>query len=245
MTLRRLLTVALVAVALAMPAAAHAKKVAASAKASVKKPAKKAKLVCKGKGAKRKCKRVRGPSITSRKVADADLRTAPLPRPSGRIVIEVPALRQSLDVNIYNDDGSYNQAALAALDNLWVCKKTREVRAVDPRLYEVLSTIYDHYGKPVALMSGFRFQRNEGSRHFHASAMDIRIAGVSYKELYKFAETLDTGGMGIGEYPNLDFVHIDFRAPGERSTRWTDRGGVNNRDPGKLPSRAWKRKPNS
>lgn len=234
------------------PPAAQAKAPAGKKQAKpgkkVKKPKKK--LVCTGKGKKRRCREVvvahRG-YIHYQPVPREALRTAPMPRPSGRIVITVPGLGRDIDVNIYNPDGSYNQAALAQLDELWRCRRTREVRAVDPRLYEVLSTIYDHYGRRVLLVSGFRFQRNEGSRHFHASAMDIRVEGVPYRDLYEFAQTLDPGGMGIGQYPRMDFVHIDFRGPGEPSMRWTDTGTTNPSDPGKQPSRSWKRsaRPNS
>ncbi len=55
--------------------------------------------------------------------------------------------------------------------------------------------------------------------------MDIRIPGVSISEMYKFAESLDAGGMGIGIYPTSQFIHVDFRAPGEPSYRWTDYSG--------------------
>ncbi len=204
------------------------------------------KLVCKGSGKARKCRRMKRSVITYAGVPAADLRAAPAVRPSGNVHIFVPSLDRELLVNIYNDDGSYNQESLAQLDALWMCRRTKETRAVDPRLYEVLSTIYDHYGKRVDLMSGFRFQQNEGSRHFHASAMDLRVEGVSYKDLFEYVQTLDPGGMGIGRYPNMSFVHIDFRAPGERSIRWTDTSrGADGSDPGKRPSRSWVRKPNS
>jgi uncharacterized protein YcbK (DUF882 family) len=153
-------------------------------------------------------------------------------------------LHESVDVNIYNEDGSYNEEALAKLDTVFRCRKTGEERAVDPRLFEVLSILYDEYGQTIDLNSGFRYQRNEGSRHFHASAMDVTIEGVSYRELYKFAESLDRGGMGIGQYPRAGFVHIDYRAPGEPSYRWTDTSRSGGGDPGKLPSKMWK-KPNS
>ena len=31
--------------------------------------------------------------------------------------------------------------------------------------------------------------------------------------------------MGIGLYPTSEFIHVDFRAPGEPSYRWTDYSG--------------------
>jgi uncharacterized protein YcbK (DUF882 family) len=159
------------------------------------------------------------------------------------------AFDETADVNIFNDDGSYNQSALASLDHIFRCRSTGEERALDPRLYEVLSLIYDHFGShPIMVNSGFRYQRNEGSRHFHGSAMDITLDNVSYSDLYQYATTLDPGGMGIGQYPRGGFVHIDFRAPGEPSYRWTDtHGGDGPADPGKAPDKMWQRskKPNS
>jgi len=194
-----------------------------------------------------KHRRGRRGRFMGRSVSAAELRQAPLPRPSGRIVLRAPALHEEVDVNIYREDGSLDQAVLAKLDHLFRCRKTGEERAVDPRLYTILSLIYDHFGKTIELNSGFRYQRNEGSRHFHGSAMDVQIPGVRYTALYAFATTLDLGGMGIGKYPRSGFVHIDFRAPGEPSYRWTDTHGSGGRDPGKAPSKMWKRssRPNS
>ena len=175
-------------------------------------------------------------------VREESLRTEPLARPSGWVHVSHPGLHEEVKVNIYKADGSLDEAALAKLDSVFRCRRTKEVRAVDPRLYEILSMIYDHFGaQPIQLASGFRYQRNEGSRHFHASAMDVSIKGVSYREMYSFAETLDRGGMGVGQYPRDGFVHIDFRAPGEPSYRWTDTGSKKGAS-GRLPSRMFKKR---
>ncbi len=178
-------------------------------------------------------------------VQKESLRQQPLPKPSGDIWVWSPNHREELKVNIYEHGGSFSQESLAKLDNIFRCKRTGETRAVDPRLYEILSIIQDHFGgKRVELTSGFRFQKNEGSRHFHASAMDVRVEGVSMRELYDFADSLDRGGMGIGKYPKSQFVHIDFRAPGEPSYRWTDNSKAGRGANGRQPSKHW-RKPNS
>ena len=156
-----------------------------------------------------------------------ELRAEPLTRPSGDLWIYAENFREELKVNIYSDpaQGAFDDDALAQLDNLFRCKRTGEKRAVDPRLYQTLSVIQDHFGKRLELVSGFRFQENESSRHYHASAADFRIEGVSDREIYEFAESLDAGGMGIGIYPTSGFIHIDYRAPGEPSFRWTDWSG--------------------
>lgn len=172
------------------------------------------------------------------------LRGEPLEQPSGDVWVYAVNFREEIKVNIYDEDGNFDDAALAELDAGFRCKRTGEIRAVDPRLYEVLSHVHDQYdGQRIELHSGFRFQQNEGSRHYHAAAMDIRIPGVPMRELYQFAESLDRGGMGIGMYPRSGFIHVDFRAPGDPSYRWTDRSRPGSNQRGKRPNRTWKKPP--
>ena len=206
---------------------------------------------CRGAGANRKCQRV--PVFSGHNTPPAALRRDPLPRPSGDVWLRAINLSAEVRVNIYKSDGTFDDESLAMLDELFRCTATGEVRAVNAKLYEHLSRINDHYaGKPVELVSGFRFAERDSSRHFHASAMDVRVPGVSAQELRKFAETLDQGkdgpdgGMGIGIYPASGFVHIDFRAPGEPSFRWTDWSGPKKAPAKKAPGRTQPaRKPTS
>jgi len=175
-----------------------------------------------------------------------ELRTEAVSKPSGDVWLYSANFREEVKVNIYDSSGGFDDEALAQLDHIFRCKRTGEQRAVDPRLYETVSVIQDHFGKRIELVSGFRFQENETSRHFHASAADMRIEGVSIRELYDYAETLDTGGMGIGIYPRSGFVHVDWRAPGEPSYRWTDRSPPERDSGGKRPSHRWRgKKPTS
>lgn len=185
------------------------------------------------KGTVRQCSTVRGKK-KCRRVAvfqghgasRSSLRTEPLARPSGDIWLRAENLAEEVKVNIYRPDGAFDDASLAKLDDLFRCRQTGEVRAVRPELYEHLSRISDHFGgKRVDLVSGFRYAERSSSRHFHASAMDIRIKGVSIRDMYRYAESLDAGAMGIGLYPTSGFIHVDFRAPGEPSYRWTDWSG--------------------
>jgi uncharacterized protein YcbK (DUF882 family) len=162
--------------------------------------------------------------------AKSSLRKDALPRPSGDIWLRAENLNEEFKGNIYKADGSFDDAALAKLDDMFRCVATGEVRAVRAELYEQMSRIYDHFGKQIQLVSGFRFGNGErdSSRHWHASAMDIRVKDVSTRTAYEFAQTLDVGGdhaMGIGIYPTGEFIHVDFRSPGEPSFRWTDYSG--------------------
>jgi uncharacterized protein YcbK (DUF882 family) len=184
---------------------------------------------CSSRGGKKACKRVA--VFQGHNAAPSTLRAEPLDQPSGNVWLRAESLGEEFQGSIYKDDGSLDDEALAKLDNLWRDTRTGEVRAVRAELYEHLSRICDRYpSKRIDLVSGFRFHERDSSRHFHAAAMDIRIKDVSIRELYDFAATLDIGkeeegALGIGIYPNSQFIHIDFRAPGEPSYRWTDWSG--------------------
>jgi len=172
---------------------------------------------------KKVCKKV--PMFSGHNADRRTLRTEPLEKPSGDIEL-TNFNDEVLSVNIYRADGSFDEDALAKLDDMFRCKRSNEVRAVDPRLYEMMSRVYDHFGrKRITLVSGFRFTERDSSRHHHASAMDIKISGVTINEMYAYAESLDMGGMGVGLYPTSQFIHFDYRAPGEPSYRWTDYSG--------------------
>jgi uncharacterized protein YcbK (DUF882 family) len=227
-TLRRRLSLAVLflvalAVSVVAPSSAEAGRKRSSDKGTTKVCS--TKKGAKGKKAKR-CRREK--TFSGHGVAKDKLRVEPLERPSGAIELYAENLAEGVTVNLYKEDGTFDDASLAALDELFRCKRTDETRAVRPELYEMLSRIYDHFGqKRVSLVSGFRFAERDSSRHFHASAMDIRIEGVSAREIYEYAESLDAGGLGIGIYPHSGFVHVDFRAPGEPSYRWRDLSGPN------------------
>ena len=176
-------------------------------------------------------------------VPENQLRSNPLPRPSGNLAmvnINNPT-EDPVKVNIYNPDGSYSLDALDQLNHILRCRRTDVEKPMDPQLLTMLSHVYDHFGgKPLQIVSGFRNQRKESSNHFKGRATDIRIAGVSPKKIQAFAQTLDRGGMGIGIYPRSQFVHIDVRSP--PSFRWIDYSPPNSNAAEKRPPRGWKRK---
>jgi len=186
-------------------------------------------------------KRVRHPVFSGYQVPEQRLRSTPLTRPSGHIVITSvndPGMR--LDVNIYQADGSFNEDALDQLNHFWRCRRTNTEKAIDPHLFELLSHVYDRFQRPLELVSGFRNQKRTTSFHFIGSASDIRITGVHERELKEFVEGLDTGGMGIGIYPVGHFIHVDVRP--EPSFRWVDYAPPGSGD---TRPKARKRAPNS
>jgi uncharacterized protein YcbK (DUF882 family) len=173
-------------------------------------------------------------------VPESKLRMEPPAAPSGLLKVVSLATHEEADVQIFNPDGSYNVQSLHEVDHILRCKRTDAEKPIEPRLYIILSHVYDHFGKPLEIVSGFRNQRRQTSFHYKGSASDIRIPGVQPKKVRDFADSLDAGGMGVGLYPRAGFVHIDVRPL--PSYRWTDNARPNPNSPDKRPPRGWKRK---
>jgi uncharacterized protein YcbK (DUF882 family) len=183
----------------------------------------------------------RHPVVSGRVVPEEALRQTPLARPSGRLHLIFPGVKDEVEVNIYNEDGSYNLDALEEASHVLRCRRTETETPMDPQLLMLLSHVEDHFGgKPLEVVSGYRNQRKKTSNHYKGTATDIRIAGVPPKKIREFAETLDGGGLGIGLYPRSGFVHIDVRPP--PSYRWIDYSPPNSNAAEKRPPRGWKRK---
>ena len=174
-------------------------------------------------------------------VPDDRLRRRLPPPPSGNVYLHHAYRNESLKVNIYNRDGSYNVESLQALSHLLRCRRTDTEIAMEPRLFAILSHVYDHFGeRRIEVTSGYRNQRRTTSNHYRGSATDIQIPGVPPRQLRAFVETLDSGGMGVGIYPRSGFLHIDVRPP--PSYRWIDHSPVDRSDPNRRPPPLWKRK---
>jgi uncharacterized protein YcbK (DUF882 family) len=169
----------------------------------------------------KKAVRHREPIFTGWSVPASKFRTEPLPRPSGQLkMVSTTFHGETLDIHLYNADGSFNEAALDEAYHFWRCRRTGTEKPIDPRLFELLSLIYDRFQRPIELVSGFRNQDHMSSYHFHGTASDVRIPGVSDEELQSFVSTLDEGSMGLGRYPRAGFIHVDVRP---QSFRWIDR----------------------
>jgi len=174
-------------------------------------------------------------------VSEKELLAAPPAPPSGNLRIISLNYKDEADVNIYNEDGSFNLQALAELNHIFKCRRSGLEHDIDTRLVTILSHIYDHFGgKRLELLSGYRFQRRTTSNHFHGAAADIRIPGIDPRKIRSYAESLDAGGMGVGWYPRVGFVHVDVRQP--PSYRWIDYSRSNPDARDRQPPRGFKRK---
>jgi uncharacterized protein YcbK (DUF882 family) len=174
-------------------------------------------------------------------VPEKDLLPEPPARPSGKLHIYSLSYKDDAEVNIYNEDGSFNLQALAEVNHIFKCRRSGLEHEIDARLITILSQIYDHFGgRRIELLSGYRFQRRTTSNHFHGAAADIRIAGVDPRQIRAYAESLDAGGMGVGWYPKVGFIHVDVRQP--PSYRWIDYSKSNPDARDRMPPRGFKRR---
>lgn len=128
-----------------------------------------------------------------------------------------------MTVKVYSKskDGNKNVSANFKVKE-FACKDGSDPVFISPELVEVLQKIRTHFGKAVTINSAYRtptHNKKEGgathSQHLYGTAVDIRITGVSPKEVAQYAETLLSGRGGIGIYSN--FTHVDVR---EVKSRW-------------------------
>src|SRR4051794_35464482 len=75
-------------------------------------------------------------AFTGHNATKDQIRIQPLDKPSGDIWLKAENLGEEVHVNIYKKDGTFDDAALAKLDDMFRCTKSAEVRAVRAELYE-------------------------------------------------------------------------------------------------------------
>ena len=138
------------------------------------------------------------------------------------------------------------RAGRNAINNLLRDHRRNEVFVMDRKLLDLLQDIKAtllarNSNRPIVfhVISGYRsphtnnaLRRNGGgqarnSRHLYGDAIDIRIPGVSVRELRQVAWCLQRGG--VGSYASEGFVHIDTHRGRTRDSRF----------PGSVRLRAW------
>lgn len=128
-----------------------------------------------------------------------------------------------MNVKVYSKskDGNKNVSKNFKVKE-FACKDGSDPIFISPDLVEVLQKIRDHFGKAVTINSAYRtptHNKKEGgathSQHLYGTAVDIRISGVTPKQVADYAEKLLSGRGGIGIYSN--FTHVDVR---EIKSRW-------------------------
>jgi len=169
---------------------------------------------------------------------------------SGKRAIETPEERrgilrvhslhlgESIAVRPFDEQGEMNPEAFAAINNLWRCRFTGHQVPVDPHLIRLLTELNDIYDREIQLVSGHRtpytVNTRPTSQHNAGTAADIRIPGVSARELQ--ALTRSMGARGVGLYTHKQFVHVDFRKKKKYFWVYPEGGGRNEVASARVPS---------
>jgi uncharacterized protein YcbK (DUF882 family) len=131
------------------------------------------------------------------------------------------SINDDTNVDIEEDDGSYQVASAAGLarlapNGLRTQHSGVDVQCLKPGLVRMLKTIEHKYGRPVVITSGYRSpsynRRVRGAKkslHMYCAAADIQIAGVSKWSLASFLRTMPERG-GVGTYCHTNSVHVDI-----------------------------------
>lgn len=121
----------------------------------------------------------------------------------------------------YWEHGHYVPEGLAEINHILRDHRTNEVKAIDPRLLDLLYALQLKLGSRQAfhVISGYRspatnaalHARSNGvatrSLHMDGMAADIFLPDRSLHSLRQAALSLERGG--VGYYPESNFVHVD------------------------------------
>lgn len=148
----------------------------------------------------------------------------------GKMITELPERTVSLyNVNtgellsrfIYWQDGNYIKEALDEISYLLRDHRNDTVKPIDPLVIDQVFTLGRTFEafQPFEIISGYRTEETnqtlrsrsrrvaKHSLHIEGRAIDLRLPGVSTKQLRAAALSLRDGG--VGYYPKRSFVHID------------------------------------
>jgi uncharacterized protein YcbK (DUF882 family) len=125
----------------------------------------------------------------------------------------------------YFSGGVYQPDSLARVDRLLRDFRSGEIRAIDPRLLDILYRLQVLADRPATyeVISGYRSPQTnaalhrasagvaEHSLHLDGRAIDVRVTGFPTRRLRDLALSLRSGG--VGYYARSDFVHLDTGRP--------------------------------
>ena len=117
---------------------------------------------------------------------------------------------------ILNTDGNVQIAKHFKVKE-FACKDGSQIVFIDRYLVSILDILRNQIGKPIIITSGYRTpewnKKCNGAKysyHMRGMAADIRVNGMSAKELANKLNEVIPDGCGIIEYNN--WVHFDVRS---------------------------------
>ncbi len=139
---------------------------------------------------------------------------------------------ESLAIPAESDEGGFASADLDRVAHLLRAASGDEY-PIDPRALALIYRIERRFAVPeICVVSGYRVPKpGSHSNHGKGRAVDVVVPGVADEEVARFVR--EVGFVGVGVYPNSQFVHIDVRP---RSYFWVDYSGphAKNRERGIL-----------
>jgi uncharacterized protein YcbK (DUF882 family) len=122
---------------------------------------------------------------------------------------------------VYWREGRYDRDALRRLDHVFRDLSAAEVTPMDPRLFDVLSSLAQAVDTDETwqVVSGYRTPETNAARsrqsrrvstvslHMSGMAADCRLPGRNSLELARRAADMQTGGVGL--YRRDGFLHLD------------------------------------
>lgn len=129
-------------------------------------------------------------------------------------------------------DGTVDAETRETLEHAFRCRRSEREHGIDRGLLAMIADISEHFdGRTIEYVSAYRGHRDErkSSPHRAGIAIDFRIKGVKLREVRDYAWA-NFEEVGVGWYPNREFVHVDHRA-GKDDIAWTEKRGRNHYHP--------------
>ncbi|CAN5571072.1 hypothetical protein BH11MYX1_BH11MYX1_33270 [soil metagenome] len=129
-------------------------------------------------------------------------------------------------------DGAVDDATKTVVKRLFRCRRTFRQKMMAQQTLAMLADVSDHYpGKVIEYVSAYRTGGAESSTSPHraGTALDFRIRGVQLRDIRDYLWKTYSD-VGVGWYPEEQFVHIDTR-PQIHDTAWTFVKGNNHYHP--------------
>jgi uncharacterized protein YcbK (DUF882 family) len=152
------------------------------------------------------------------------------------------ALAEPVDVVLYDAnhketytvqigrDGSVDAATRDTLEHAFRCRRSGHERRIDKGLLAMIADVQARWpGHTIEYISAHRKWRGESktSPHRAGRALDFRVQGVKLTAVRDYVWTRFEH-VGVGWYPNEEFVHMD---PRPQDLAWTEVRGKNHYHP--------------
>jgi uncharacterized protein YcbK (DUF882 family) len=122
---------------------------------------------------------------------------------------------------LFDDTGLVKSEIIKPFSYFVRCWRTNKVKPMHSRTMEIVAAVSRHFGNArIEIVSAYRAKPYGAphSKHFIGRAMDIRVPGVPARQVATWIWK-SFRHVGVGLYPNQEFVHVDSR---EDDVRWLD-----------------------